>query len=224
MYGWHITRLDGTTEFLKVCEEVGVTNRISNSNPIKVAFNGFHGCQNIYSLLTQAQGPLVKFCKFTGTIDTLEELFCASERTVLWQVDASSLLREWSYYCVDHYWRSCIVSSLNDKNYLNSSLDVINHPTVVDLPTLNSFENLLIQINRDTVRHNLGDFPLLTLIQKSIGACKSCRMCQEDHTQVYDNPARLAGWTAYKVTDDITLGRDLQERLISLVTNQFRIL
>lgn len=73
---------------------VGRTYRLPKGVQPVLFHTGYHACRSILEALWRAPGLQLSRVKLGGTIIKQNEIYCATERTVLWAVDADMVIRK----------------------------------------------------------------------------------------------------------------------------------
>lgn len=97
---WHFTRDDGTTEYLTEREEVGCT--YGAVGVIVLCKNGLHGSISPLDALSNAPGFAVRRVRHSGTIVRGDDKLCSSERTLLWEANARTVILLFAADCAEH--------------------------------------------------------------------------------------------------------------------------
>lgn len=97
---WHFLRGDRELQFPPhTLVEPGQTLRVEP--PLRMCRHGLHASARAIDALRYAPGDMVCRVRLSGEILTDEDKLCASERTVLWMVDATTTLHEFACWCAE---------------------------------------------------------------------------------------------------------------------------
>jgi hypothetical protein len=97
---WHFLRDDRRLQFPPcTLVEPGQTLRVEP--PLRMCRHGLHASARAIDALRYAPGDMVCRVRLSGEILTDEDKLCASERTVLWMVDATTTLHEFACWCAE---------------------------------------------------------------------------------------------------------------------------
>lgn len=80
---------------------------LRHDGPLKLRRSGLHGSRCIIDALRYARGETICRVVLSGEIEEELDKLVASERTILWRMDATELLREFARRCaldVAHLW------------------------------------------------------------------------------------------------------------------------
>ena len=99
---WHFLREDGKLNYLdKEPPPDGET--LVHSGEIELCSSGLHASKNLWDALSYAPGPVLCRVRMGGTIKNGNDKLVASERTILWRLDAPTMnrvLRLWACWCI----------------------------------------------------------------------------------------------------------------------------
>ena len=99
---WHFLMEDGKLNYLdKEPPPDGET--LVHSGEIELCSSGLHASKNLWDALSYAPGPVLCRVRMGGTIENGDDKLVASERTILWRLDAPTMnrvLRLWACWCV----------------------------------------------------------------------------------------------------------------------------
>jgi len=121
-FGWHFLPSDGRLygnghlpDGGRIKVEVGKTLKVKP--PLRICKHGFHACRRALDALQYAPDmPRLLACYVRLSGEILEpdgdDKSCATERTVLWMIDATEVLHEFSCWCAE---RALQRANINDK-------------------------------------------------------------------------------------------------------------
>jgi len=70
-----------------------------HDGPVKICESGFHGSKLLLDALCYAPGTQLSRCVLSGEIVRGDDKLVASERTALWTIDATDVLRRFAVWC-----------------------------------------------------------------------------------------------------------------------------
>ena len=99
---WHFLREDGKLNYIDV-EPPPDGETLVHSGEVELCSSGLHASKNLWDALSYAPGPVLCRVRMGGTVKNGDDKLVASERTILWRLDAPTmnrLLRLWGCWCV----------------------------------------------------------------------------------------------------------------------------
>lgn len=100
MDAWHWISADRMTRFNpRTPVVVGETLRVGT--PLKLCARGLHASMRALDALSYAPGPIICRVRLSGKIVQGDDKLVASERTVLWMYDASTVLHEFACHVAE---------------------------------------------------------------------------------------------------------------------------
>ena len=97
MKAWHFLRNDGKLRDGTTPPKIGKT--LVYDGPIKMCTSGLHASVTPLDALKYAPGNIICRVKLGGVIIKSDDKLVASERTILWQYNAESVLRHFARQC-----------------------------------------------------------------------------------------------------------------------------
>ena len=99
---WHFLREDGRLNYIDV-EPPPDGETLVHSGEIELCSSGLHASKNLWDALSYAPGPVLCRVRMGGIIKNGDDKLVASERTILWRLDAPAMnrvLRLWACWCI----------------------------------------------------------------------------------------------------------------------------
>ena len=99
---WHFLREDGRLNYIDV-EPPPDGETLVHSGEIELCSSGLHASKSLWDALSYAPGPVLCRVRMGGIIKNGDDKLVASERTILWRLDAPTMnrvLRLWACWCI----------------------------------------------------------------------------------------------------------------------------